>query len=60
MGNCLWVADGSGYSYQLNTRCQEFLTRYMTWRPAKDGDHLTARLNARLLALSFKVNTQYL
>ncbi|KAH7026657.1 uncharacterized protein B0I36DRAFT_434047 [Microdochium trichocladiopsis] len=54
ISSCVWASDDYGYSYQLNTRCQHYLTRYFGWSLAAPNNPIVSKLNARLLALSFK------
>jgi hypothetical protein len=51
----VWTADAS-YSYQLNAKCQDFITRYLRQSLCNPDDPNMARVNRELFALSFTVS----
>jgi len=54
--SAIWTADTS-YSYQLNAKCQDFITRYLRQSLCNPDDPNMAHVNRGLLALAFTVST---
>ena len=55
--SAVWTSDESmSYHYQLNAKCQEFVTRYLGRSLITPGDPRMIQVNRRLLALTFKVS----
>ncbi|KAJ5517679.1 hypothetical protein N7453_000101 [Penicillium expansum] len=50
--NAVWTSDGST-SYQLNTRCQDFITRYLGRSLITPDDPNMVQVNRKLLKLAF-------
>ncbi|KAI1813383.1 hypothetical protein GGS20DRAFT_481097 [Poronia punctata] len=50
--SAVWTADAST-SYQLNTRCQDFITRYLGRSLVGPRDATTTQVNRKLLELAF-------
>ncbi|UKZ48205.1 hypothetical protein TrVGV298_002441 [Trichoderma virens] len=48
----VWTTDGSNF-YQLNSKCQEFVTRYLGRSLITPDDPRMVQVNRRLLALAF-------
>lgn len=52
--NAVWTTDGS-YYYQLNAKCQDFITRYLGRSLITPDNHKMIQVNRELLALAFTV-----
>ena len=52
--NAFWTSDAST-SFQLNTRCQDFVTRYLGRSLITPDDPNMIQVNAKLLELAFAV-----
>ncbi|KAI1146358.1 hypothetical protein F4825DRAFT_199473 [Nemania diffusa] len=50
--NAVWTTDGS-YYYQLNAKCQDFITRYLGRSLITPDNHKMIQVNRELLALAF-------
>jgi hypothetical protein len=53
--NAVWTSDTST-SYQLNARCQDFLTRYLGRSLINPDDPNMIQVNRKLLKLAFAVS----
>lgn len=53
--NVVWTSDAS-YSYQLNARCQDFITRYLGRSLITPDDPNMIQVNRKLLELAFSVS----
>lgn len=54
LSNAVWTADASA-SYQLNARCQDFVTRYLGRSLITPDDPNMIQVNRKLLELAFAV-----
>ena len=52
--NAIWTSDAST-SYQLNARCQDFITRYLGRSLITPNDPNMTQVNRKLLKLAFTV-----
>ncbi|VUC29170.1 unnamed protein product [Clonostachys rosea] len=52
MDSAIWTSN-TEYSYQLNTKCQDFLTRYLGRSLITPDEPTMAEVNRKLLALTF-------
>ncbi|CAG9991078.1 unnamed protein product [Clonostachys byssicola] len=52
MANAVWTSDNT-YFYQLNVKCQDFLTRYLGQSLITPDDPSMVEVNRKLLALTF-------
>ncbi|KAK2051239.1 hypothetical protein LY76DRAFT_676373 [Colletotrichum caudatum] len=50
--NAVWTCDASA-SYQLNAKCQDFITRYLGRSLITPGDHTMILVNRKLLEFAF-------
>lgn len=53
--NAVWTSDASA-SYQLNAKCQDFITRYLGRSLITPDDPNMMQVNRRLLELAFTVS----
>lgn len=53
--NAVWTSDAS-LCYQLNARCQDFITRYLGRSLLTPGDTNMLQVNRKLLELAFTVS----
>lgn len=53
--NAVWTADAST-SYQLNAKCQDFVTRYLGRSLMTLDDPNMTQVNRKLLELAFSVS----
>lgn len=53
--NAVWTSDASTF-YQLNTRCQDFITRYLGRSLITPDDPNMGHVNRKLLELAFTVS----
>lgn len=53
--NAVWTSDAS-ISYQLNAKCQDFITRYLGRSLITPDDPNMMQVNRRLLELAFTVS----
>lgn len=53
--NAVWTSDASS-CYQLNARCQDFITRYLGRSLLTPGDPNMIHVNRKLLELAFTVS----
>jgi hypothetical protein len=53
--NAVWTSDAST-SYQLNAKCQDFITRYLGRSLITPDDPVMIQVNRRLLELAFAVS----
>lgn len=53
--NAIWTSDAST-SYQLNARCQDFITRYLGRSLITPNDPNMVQVNRQLLKLAFTVS----
>lgn len=53
--NAVWTSDASS-CYQLNARCQDFITRYLGRSLLTPGDPNMLHVNRKLLELAFTVS----
>lgn len=53
--NAIWTSDTST-SYQLNARCQDFITRYLGRSLITPNDPNMIQVNRKLLKLAFTVS----
>lgn len=53
--NAIWTSDAST-SYQLNARCQDFITRYLGRSLITPNDPNMTQVNRKLLKLAFTVS----
>lgn len=54
MASAVWTSNTT-YFYQLNAKCQDFLTRYLGRSLITPGDPSIIEVNRKLLALTFTV-----
>jgi hypothetical protein len=55
VSNPIWTSDTSS-SYQLNSKCQDFITRYLGRSLITPDDPNLVEVNRELLALAFTVS----
>lgn len=53
--NAVWTSDAST-SYELNTKCQDFITRYLGRSLITPDDPHMIQVNRKLLTLAFTVS----
>lgn len=56
--NAVWTSDAST-SYQLNAKCQDFITRYLGRSLITPDDPNMIQVNRKLLQLAFAVSLLY-
>lgn len=55
--SAVWTCDGDGSAaYQLDARCQDFVTRYLGWSLITPDDPNMREVNRKLLGLAFTVS----
>jgi len=57
--SAVWTSDASAY-YQLNTKCQDFITRYLGRSLLTPDDPNMIHVNRKLLQLGFAVSVHSL